>query len=476
MKPRQPGQLRPGANAGQKTFWTMRGLSDRTIFLTDLSPGGLFLWTPLFFLDIQRKESAMQILTPTIATEKNKHHGNGHKPATSAPTPGPSTSVLHAGVTPNHSHHSLTPPIIQSAAYTFHNTADLIAYKSGAETQPRQEYGRYGNPTVRAVEKRLAALEGGDDALLLSSGMAAITIPLLLLLQPGDHLIVGEDTYHRTRVFVNDFLGRYGVEATTAPSGDVDAIARALRPNTRLILAETPTNPFLRCIDLAELAAIARPRGVLTLIDSTFATPLNQQPLAHGIDLVVHSVTKYLAGHNDLLAGTIIGRSEIIERLRESHALFGAVVDPATAYQINRGLQTLGLRVTQQNASGLAAARFLEQHPKVRRVWYPGLASHPDHAAARRQMSGFGGVVSFEIEGDGPAASRFVDALRLAHIAPSLGGVDTLVIQPAIMSYFDTPPEQRRALGISDELIRLALGVEDTQDLIDDLAQALEAV
>jgi len=418
----------------------------------------------------------MRPLITTNTRPASRVNGNGHKPRTSDPTPGPSTRVLHEGVRENNGYHSLTPPIIQSAAYTFRDTDDLVAHKSEGDARSRQEYGRYGNPTVRAVEERLAALEGGEDALLLSSGMAAITIPLLLLLQAGDHLIVGDDTYHRTRVFVNDFLQRYGVTATTTPAGDLAAIEAAIRPNTRLILAETPTNPFLRCVDLAGLAKIARPRGILTLIDSTFATPLNQQPLGLGIDLVIHSVTKYLAGHNDLLAGAIIGSAELIERLRESHALFGAVVDPATAYQINRGLQTLGLRVERQNVSGLAVARFLEDHPKIRRVWYPGLVSHPDHVVARKQMSGFGGVVSFEIAGDGPAASRFVDALRLARIAPSLGGVDTLVIQPAIMSYYDTPPAQRQALGISDELIRLALGIEDAQDLIADLAQALEAV
>ena len=402
-------------------------------------------------------------------------NGNGRWPAT-PDAAGPGTRALHAGARHDHLAYSLTPPIIQSAAYTFRDTDDLIAYKSGADARARQEYGRYGNPTVRAVEERLAALEGGEDAMLLSSGMAAITLPLLLLLSAGDHLIIGDDTYHRTRVFVNDFLQRYGVETTTVSASQLAEVEAAIQPNTRLILAETPTNPFMRCADLAGLGALARSHNVLTLIDSTFATPLNQQPLTLGVDLVIHSVTKYLAGHNDLLAGVIIGRSEMLEPLRQSQGLFGAIVDPSTAFQIHRGLKTLGLRVERQNASGLAVARFLENHPKIRRVWYPGLSSHPDHAVARKQMSGYGGVVSFEIAGDGPAASRFVDALRLAHIAPSLGGVDTLVIQPAIMSYYDTPPAQRRALGISDELIRLALGVEDTDDLIADLAQALETV
>ena len=250
----------------------------------------------------------------------------------------------------------------------------------------------------------------------------------------------------------------------------------AIRPNTRLILSETPTNPFLRCIDLEALADIARRHGALTLIDSTFATPLNMRPLDYGIDLVMHSATKYLAGHNDLLAGVITGRSELTTILRESQSMFGAVVDPTTAYNIGRGLQTLGLRVERQNANGMAVAAFLENHPKVRRVWYPGLSSHPDHAIARKQMSGFGGVVSFEIAGDGAAASRFVDTLRLPYIAPSLGGVDSLVIQPAIISYYETPPAERLALGIRDELVRYALGIEEADDIIADVTQALAAV
>ena len=404
----------------------------------------------------------------------SSHRSNGHqRPARG--TPGPSTRVLHAGARRGHAFHSLTPPIVQSAAYTFEDTEAILAFKS-ADEQDRLEYGRYGNPTVAVVEQRLAALEGGEAALLVSSGMAAITLPLLLLLSSGDHLIIGDDTYHRTRVFANEFLTRYGVAVTTVPTTDLDAIEAAIRPNTRIIVAETPTNPFLRCIDLRGLAEIARPRGILTLIDSTFATPLNQQPLQHGIDLVVHSVTKYLAGHNDLLAGAVIGRQEIIDLLRDSQGLFGAVVDPSTAYQIHRGLQTLGLRIARQNQSALTIARFLDAHPKVRRVWYPGLASHPDHEVARGQMAGYGGVVSFEIDGDRAAASRFVDALQLAHIAPSLGGVDTLVMQPAVLSYFDTPREQRLALGITDELIRLAVGIEDVDDLLADIEQALEAV
>ncbi len=392
---------------------------------------------------------------------------------------GPSTQALHAGATRDHAHHSLTPPIVQSATYTFADTADLIEFmdeRMFVEKPVRQDYGRYGNPTVRAVEARLAALEGGDDAILLSSGMAAVTGALLILLSAGDHLIITSDSYHRTRTFANRVLHRFGIACTTVAPGDLVAVEANIHPNTRLIVSETPTNPFLRCLDLAALAEIGRRRGVRTLIDSTFATPLNQRPLELGIDLVIHSATKYLAGHNDLMAGVIVGRGGLTVPLREAQSMFGAVLDPTTAFQVGRGLQTLGLRVARQNANGLAIACFLESHPKIRRVWYPGLASHPDHAIARRQMSGFGGVVSFEIEGDGAAAGRFIDALRLPHIAPSLGGVESLIEQPALMSYYDADPEMRLSLGIRDELVRFAIGVEEAEDLIADLEQGLARV
>ncbi|MCO6451146.1 MAG: aminotransferase class I/II-fold pyridoxal phosphate-dependent enzyme [Caldilineales bacterium] len=396
--------------------------------------------------------------------------------STPARTPGFSTQAMHAGVAHDNPHHSLTLPIIQTATYTFDGTADLIDFldeRMFVQKPVRQEYGRYGNPTVAAVEARLAALDGGDDAILLSSGMAALTTSLLILLSSGDHLVMTDDCYNRTRLFVNRFLRRFDIAATTVPAGDLQAVEKAIQPNTRLILSETPTNPFLRCLDLEALAALAHRHSVRTLIDATFATPLNLRPLDFGIDLVMHSVTKYLNGHNDVMAGVLVGKGGITTPLRESQGLLGAVVDPTAAYHIGRGLQTLGLRIERQNANGLAIARWLEAHPKIRRVWYPGLESHPDHAIARAQMRGFGSVVSFEVEGDGPAASRFIDAMRLAHLAPSLGGVDSLIEQPALISYYDLAPENRLALGIRDELVRFAIGIEDTEDLIADLERAL---
>ncbi len=275
---------------------------------------------------------------------------------------GPSTRVLHAGASHNNPHHSLTPPIIQTATYTFEDTADLIGYldeRMFTDEIQRYDYGRYGNPTVHAVEKRLAALDNADEAVLLSSGMAAITISLLILLSTGDHLIVTDDSYHRTRSFTNRFLRRFGVECTTVPAGDMLKLEDAIQPNTRLILSETPTNPFLRCLDLAALVDIAKRHGVRTMIDSTFATPLNLHPLDYGIDLVVHSVTKYLAGHNHLMAGVIAGKGGITTPLRDGQSNFGAMADPTTAFNIDRGLQTLDLRIERQNTNGLAVAQFL---------------------------------------------------------------------------------------------------------------------
>ncbi len=399
---------------------------------------------------------------------------------------GSSTQSVHGQVDGRQprAHNSLTTPIMQTAAYTFENTADLRAFKEAklwGQAEGRGEYGRYGNPTVRAVEKRIAALENGDDAILFPSGMNAITHVLLSILPTGSHIIFTDDCYHKTRHFGNVFLKRLGIESTQVPMGDAAALEAAIQPNTRIIISESPTNPYLRIADLEQLAAIAQKHGVKTMIDATFATPINQKPLDWGIDLVVHSATKYFSGNNDLLAGAVVGKVELIGALRQSQGVLGGVIDPHAAFLLERGLKTLALRVAQQNQTAQAVAEFLDSHPKIERVWYPGVPSHPDYAIARRQMSGFGGVVSFEVAplpGEAPVdtTSRLVDAMTIPYIAPSLGGVESLIIQPAIMSYYELSSEERLTIGIKDNLVRFAIGIEDTADILADLEQALAQV
>lgn len=394
---------------------------------------------------------------------------------------GPSTRSVHAGVERHKPGHAITTPIVQSATYTFQNTDDLTSFMhakiwTGA-TNGREEYGRYGNPTVHAVEQKLAQLDGAEDALLYSSGMAAVTSILLSSLPTDTHIIMTDDCYRRTRQFCNTFLKRLGIDTTVVAMGDYEAIEQAIDPKrTRFLISESPTNPYLRIADFERLADIGKKYRIRTLIDSTFGTPINQQPYTYGIDYIVHSGTKYLGGHHDILAGVVVGSRERIAALRDAQGVLGALVAPQTAFLLERGLRTLALRVERQNHSALAISQFLESHPKVARVWYPGLDSHPDHAVAVRQMKGFGGVVSFELHADFETTGRFIDAMTIPYIAPSLGGVESLIEQPAIMSYYEMDSDDRAAIGIRDSLVRLAVGIEDTDDLIQDLTQALEKI
>jgi cystathionine gamma-synthase len=388
-------------------------------------------------------------------------------------TPGEGTLAVHSGEPATNPNHSLTVPVHATATYTFASSDELEAHHRG-EIE-REEYGRYGNPTVRAAEKKIAELDGAEDAALFASGMAATTTALLAMLRAGQHVVLARDCYRRTRQFVSETLHRFGIESTLVEPADPAAIEAAIVPGkTRIVVTESPTNPYLRVIDLEALAAIrAKHREIKVLIDSTFATPINQRPLEMGVDLVIHSATKYLGGHNDLLAGSISGKAGLISAIRDFRGVIGSVLAPEPAYLLLRGMKTLPLRIARQNTTALLIAHLLERHPKVERVFYPGLSSHPDHAVAKRQMRGFGGVVSFIVRGDG--ARRMVDACRLAKIAPSLGGVETLIEQPALMSYFELSPEQREAIGIPDGLVRLSVGVEEAADLIADLEAALGA-
>jgi cystathionine gamma-synthase len=388
--------------------------------------------------------------------------------------PGDSTRSVHGGERGDHTDATLTTPIHQTSTFWFRDSEEVRAYAEGRLV--RDEYGRYGNPTWRAAERKLSELEGAEASVLFASGMAAATTTFLALLGRGDHVVVTNDCYRRTRQFIQQLLAKLQVEATVIEPADPIALKAALRDNTRLFFTESPTNPYLRVIDVPEAVRVAHERGVAVVIDSTFASPVNHRALADGADLVIHSATKYLGGHNDLIAGTVSGTVEAVKPVRELVGVLGAILDPHAAWLLLRGMKTLALRMERHNANGLAVARWLEEHPKVRRVWYPGLPSHPDYAVATRQMRGFAGVVTFEIEGDFAAAVRFTDACRLPYIAPSLGGVESLVEMPVLMSYWDYPAEERRRYGITDTLVRLSCGIEDAADLIADLEQALGRV
>jgi cystathionine gamma-synthase len=388
-----------------------------------------------------------------------------------------STDAVHTGDDRRKAYDAVPMPIVQTATYTFADTAEIAAYTAGTHPDAeRGEYGRYGNPTVRAVEKRLAALEGTEDAVLFASGMAAVTTSVLALVKGGQHIVLFQDCYRRTLEFVTDVLARFGVAHTLLPAGDVGALSGALRAETRLVLSESPTNPYLACIDLERLTVACKTRRtVKSMIDATFATPVNCRPAAFGVDLVVHSATKYLAGHNDVLAGVVCGPTGLASMIRDLRGVLGGVCDPHAAFLVGRSLKTLVVRVEKQNATALAVAQRLENHPRVERVFYPGLASHATHAVARAQMRGFGGVVSFIAKGGLEGAGRVVDAMKMARIGPSFGGVETLVEQPAVMSYYEMTSEERAAVGIADGLVRLSVGIEDAADLIADLEQALGA-
>jgi cystathionine gamma-synthase len=387
-----------------------------------------------------------------------------------------STDAVHAGTLSERPHHTLASSIAQTATYTFEDTADLERYMRGEDADPeREEYGRYGNPTVRELERRMAALEAAEDAVAFSSGMAAITTALVALLKTGDHVVLFRDCYRRTRQLVTQTLVRFGIEHSVVPPGDLDALAGAVRDNTRLVLSESPTNPYLYCVDLEELVRVVRARGrIRILVDSTFATPMNCRPLSFGVDLVVHSATKYLSGHNDVLGGLVAGPAHLVSLLRETRGVVGSVLDPHAAFLIGRGIKTLGVRILRQNETALALANELSKHPKVSRVYYPLLESHPSCAVASRQMRGGGGVVSFIVAGGRNAASRVVDACRMARIAPSLGGVETLIEQPAVMSYFELGEEQLAQIGVDPALIRLSVGIEDAHDIAADVIGALD--
>jgi cystathionine beta-lyase/cystathionine gamma-synthase len=380
-------------------------------------------------------------------------------------TGGPSTRAIHAGAPAPELGAPVVSPIVPST--TFYGDP------SGAG---EVLYTRYGNgPNQRVLEQRLASLDGAEDALVVASGMAAMACALLSVLRAGDHVVATDAIYGGTRALLTDELSRLGIETTFADLFSADW-TEALRPSTRVVLGETPSNPVLRILDLQPIADAAHAHGAVVIVDATFGSPVNYRALEHGADIVMHSATKYLGGHSDVTAGVLCGSAERIGQARKRARVWGPVLDPHGTWLLERGIKTLALRMERHNRNGMEVARWAETRPEIAHVFYPGLPSHPDHETARRVLDGFGGMVGMELAGGGEAAARFVTALQLAKLAPSLGGVETLVSEPRYTSHAAMTPEARAAGGIRDGFIRVSLGIEDAADLIADFDQALRAI
>ncbi len=383
------------------------------------------------------------------------------------------TRAVRAGADGRRDLGGLAPGLHRSSTFAFETAGRASAVHEGEE--PGFFYGRVGSPTQRALEEAVAELEGAEDGLALASGMAAISSLLFTALEPGDHVVAPAALYATTASLLDGLLERHGVSVTYVDGTDAGAVAGAIREETRMLYVESPANPTLDLVDLGEAAMLGRERGLLTVADNTFATPVNQRPLEAGIDVVVHSATKYLGGHGDAVAGVLAGPRELLERVRrETVKHLGGAVSPDAAWLVLRGLRTLPVRMERHNRNALEVARHLEDHPAVLRVRHPGLASHPQHELATRQMTGFGGMVAFELGGL-EAARRAADRLELCELAVSLGDVATLVQHSASMTHASVPAERRRRAGIRDGLLRMSVGLERAEDIRSDLDRALAA-
>ena len=382
------------------------------------------------------------------------------------------TRCVVAGEANHTAFNSITVPIVQNSAFEYPDVAEWI--EVSLYRKPGDIYSRTTNPTVRAFEEKLAALEGAEDATACSSGMAAINNTLMCLLRPGDVAVSIKDTYGATYLHFADILPAFGIQTKICETTDYDAIERSVSEGCKLVYLESPTNPTLKVVDIARISAAARRVGALTVVDNTFASPINQNPLALGADIVIHSASKFLGGHSDVIGGVVCGSRELIEKIFLWRNLCGACLDPHAAYLLIRGMKTLHLRIAQHNRSAMRIAEFLQEHPKVTVVNYPGLPSHPNHDVAARQMRGFGGVLSFALEGQFDAVRRFLPLLKYVRKAANLGQVDSIAGPPATTSHVECTAEERAAAGIPETLIRLSVGVEDTDDLIEDLRHALD--
>lgn len=380
------------------------------------------------------------------------------------------TRAIHSGETEDGSGGPVTPPIFRTSNFAFANTTEMRRWAEGKSKA--YIYTRYGNPTLAVAEAKIAALEGAEAALVTASGMAAISSALLTVLSAGDELLATRQLYGGTYRLMRDVLPRMGIRIRYVEN-DLEDADQLIHAGTRALYVETPTNPTLRLVDLRKAAVLARRHKLIALIDNTFASPLLQNPLAFGFDIVVHSATKYLGGHSDLIGGAIAGSREWVDRARQVVIHLGGSMDPGAGFLLDRGLKTLVLRVERQCETAMAIARFLARHSRVARVHYPGLKSHPDHKLARRQMRGFGGMLAFDVRGGLPAAARFCDRLRLFKLAASLGGAESLVVLPVYTTHHGLNPEELAQAGVSPGTVRVSIGLEDAVDLLNDLRQAL---
>lgn len=369
---------------------------------------------------------------------------------------------------------AISPPIWQTTTFSADSAEEFA--EIAVATKPAEFYTRYGNPNHAMVEATLAALEGGELALVTSSGMGAIFAALGSLLEKGDHVVAQRNHYAGATTLLKDYLPRWGVEVTFVEQTNNAEFADAIQPNTKVLYVETPVNPLMQLTDLRFVVALAKQHGLITICDNTFATPINQRPLELGIDAVVHSATKYIGGHHDVTAGAVVGSQALVERIWKFALVAGATLSPFDGWLLLRGLRTLGLRVQRHNQNGMALAQFLAQHPKVARVYYPGLPAHPQHELAQAQMDGFTGMLSAELRGGYAAADKLMSSLKLATRAASLGGFETLIVHPASMWSLQLSAEQRAATGINEGLVRISVGLEDEADMLRDFEQALASV
>jgi cystathionine beta-lyase/cystathionine gamma-synthase len=383
------------------------------------------------------------------------------------------TTIVQGSQGLNREAEPLTTPIFETTTFVFDNAEQVKAYNEGRSK--KFLYSRYGNPTVVAVEETIAALEGADSAMLLASGMAATSTALLALLQGGDEIVCSAAIYGGTLHLLADLFPHYGIRARFATIEELREPERVLGEKTKILWFESPINPTLRCVDVAAIAAACRRQGVISIVDNTFASPINQRPLSLGVDLVMHSVTKYLNGHSDVTAGALAGPAALMKDIDKVRRMLGGIVDPQAAYAIGRGLKTLSVRVERHNANAMLVARWLETQKgsRVDEVYYPGLESHPDHALAKKQMLGYGGMLCVDVGGGQARAERFFDRLQVFRRAASLGGVESLCSLPVLTSQWGHTDAQLAAAGVTRSMARLSVGLEDPQDLIEDLDQAL---